>query len=37
MDPVVKKLDATSNLILHRTPKKEVQDGITVIVRGEGA
>ena len=37
MEPVVKKLDPTSNLILHRTPQSEIRGGITVIVRGEGA
>jgi len=33
MEPVVKKLDPTSNLILHRTPQSEIRGGITVIVR----
>lgn len=36
MDKPVKKLDQNSNLILHRTYKKEIQAGITVIVKGEG-
>jgi adenosylmethionine-8-amino-7-oxononanoate aminotransferase len=37
MEKEVKKLDHTSRLILHRTGRKEVADGITVIVKGEGA
>ena len=32
----VKKLDATSRLLLHRTSKQDVNKGISVIVRGEG-
>ena len=36
MPKEVKKLDHTSHLILHRTSQKEVRDGITVIVKGEG-
>ncbi|SFG66013.1 Adenosylmethionine-8-amino-7-oxononanoate aminotransferase [Desulfotomaculum arcticum] len=30
------KLAAATNLILHRTGQKEIQEGITVIVKGEG-
>ena len=36
MNETIKKLDETSHLILHRTSKKEIRDGITVIVKGEG-
>ena len=36
MEKPVKKLDHTSHLILHRTSRKEVREGITVIVKGEG-
>ena len=36
MEKRVKKLDHTSHLILHRTSQKEVRDGVTVIVKGEG-
>ena len=36
MQKTVKKLDHTSHLILHRTSQKEVREGITVIVKGEG-
>ena len=32
----VKKLDATSRLMLHRTNKQDVNKGISVIVKGEG-
>jgi adenosylmethionine-8-amino-7-oxononanoate aminotransferase len=37
MDPAVRKLDPTSRLILHRTGRKEIREGISVIVKGEGA
>ena len=37
MDKTVKKLDHTTRLILHRTAKKEIREGISVIVKGEGA
>lgn len=36
MEKVVRKLDQTSPLILHRTSKTEIRDGISVIVKGEG-
>ena len=32
----INKLDETSHLILHRTSRKDVNKGISVIVRGEG-
>ncbi len=32
----ISKLDANSRLLLHRTAKKDVDQGISVIVRGEG-
>ena len=35
MDRPVRELDHTSHLILHRTSKKEVREGISVIVKGE--
>lgn len=36
MDQKVKKLDEKSHLILHLTSDKELQEGISVIVKGEG-
>lgn len=36
MYDAVKKLDETSHLILHRTDQKEIREGITIIVKGEG-
>lgn len=36
METNVPKMDADSNLLLHRTSQAEVRDGITVMVRGEG-
>jgi adenosylmethionine-8-amino-7-oxononanoate aminotransferase len=35
MNKAVKKMDHTSHLILHRTSRKEIREGITVIVKGE--
>ena len=29
-------MDDTSHLILHRTPRADVEKGITVMVKGEG-
>ncbi len=37
MEKEIKQLDHTSHLILHRTSRKEIGEGITVIVKGEGA
>ena len=36
MSEQVKKMDETSHLILHRTTKDEIRQGVTVITRGEG-
>ena len=36
MANAINKLDDTSHLILHRTNRKDVEAGISVIVRGEG-
>ncbi|HSM89709.1 MAG TPA: aminotransferase class III-fold pyridoxal phosphate-dependent enzyme, partial [Desulfobacterales bacterium] len=36
MQKAIKKLDHTSHLILQRTSRKEIGEGITVIVKGEG-
>ncbi|MCB2174029.1 aspartate aminotransferase family protein [bacterium] len=36
MENSPKKLDETSRLILHRTGKSEIRNGISVIVKGEG-
>ncbi len=32
----MKKMDAASHLILHRTPREDIEKGITVITKGEG-
>lgn len=32
----IEKLDQSSNLILHRTSREEIEQGMTVITRGEG-
>jgi adenosylmethionine-8-amino-7-oxononanoate aminotransferase len=37
MEKAIRKMDDSSHLILHRTSKKEVREGISVIVKGEGA
>ena len=37
MEKAIRKMDDSSHLILHRTSQKEVRQGISVIVRGEGA
>ncbi len=37
MDQLVKKMDQASRLILHRTSKKDVQNGISIMVKGEGS
>ena len=29
-------LNETSRLILHRTPKEDIQNGVTIMVKGEG-
>jgi putrescine---pyruvate transaminase len=36
MNETVRTLNENSHLILHRTSKKEIREGITVIVKGEG-
>lgn len=36
MCATMKKLDENSHLILHRTSRKDIREGITVIVKGEG-
>jgi adenosylmethionine-8-amino-7-oxononanoate aminotransferase len=36
MEKATRKMDDSSHLILHRTSKKEVREGISVIVKGEG-
>ncbi|MGB5212160.1 MAG: aminotransferase class III-fold pyridoxal phosphate-dependent enzyme, partial [Anderseniella sp.] len=36
MSEPIKKLDETSHLMLHRTARKDVHNGISVIVKGEG-
>jgi len=36
MNETVKKLNENSHLMLHRTSKKEIREGITVMVKGEG-
>ncbi len=36
MEEIIKKLDETSHLILHRTPMEDIKKGITVITSGEG-
>jgi adenosylmethionine-8-amino-7-oxononanoate aminotransferase len=36
MGKSVEKLDQTSHLILHRTSRNEIREGITVIVKGDG-
>src|SRR5210317_1173715 len=36
MDPSKNKMDQDSHLILHLTPRTEIEKGITVISKGEG-